>query len=472
MKKMKKTKIIISLCVMLSLLLFSGCFKSKRKTSYSLNLEIWGIFDDSEVYSKNFRAYREINPFVKEIKYRKLEIGSYKRDLINAMAAGTGPDIFFIQNSWLPEFMDKVVPAPVWIINEQEFRNNFVDVVIDDFFYEGNIYGSPLSVDSLALYYNKDIFNAEGIATPPKTWEELERYSQKITRLDNFGNVVRQGVALGTAYNINRSVDILNLIMLQQGAVLSDRERKEVVLRDGEKAMDYYIQYARSDSPLYTWNPRLHYSMDAFCEGTLGMMLNYSWHYETVRNKNPKLNFAVAPIPQVPGRQPVNHANYWAMVVAKNKPNNSAQNQALSNDVRIHEAWELIKYLTLKNNGKFKIIHAKELLNCLAAKKNDCLKGNVMEKPLNIDPAANYIAEAAKPAARRDLLEKQMNDPILGPFAIGNLIAKSWYQPEAAATETILAEAINSVNNGVATSGAALSLAASRINQLVNKNKL
>src|SRR4030042_6909816 len=106
----KKIKIFLSFLIISSLFFFSGCLKPAGKEVYSLNLEIWGVFDDGGAYNQAFQAYREINPFVKEAKYRKFDINDYKKDLINALAAGTGPDIFFIQNSWLPEFIDKVAP--------------------------------------------------------------------------------------------------------------------------------------------------------------------------------------------------------------------------------------------------------------------------------------------------------------------------------------------------------------------------
>ena len=40
-----------------------------------------------------------------------------------------------------------------------------------------------LSVDSLGLYYNKDILGSDGIATPPKTWAEMAVDVQKIKKI-------------------------------------------------------------------------------------------------------------------------------------------------------------------------------------------------------------------------------------------------------------------------------------------------
>jgi len=469
-----KIKITASFAIVASILLFSGCLK-KETTGYRVNLEIWGVSDSSDVYGKVFSKYREANPFVGDLKYRKLDVENYKQDLLNALASGQGPDIFFIKNSWLPSFKDKIEPAPDWILNEQELRRDFVDVVPSDFLDEGKIYALPLSVDSLALYYNKDLFNAEGITVAPATWEDLQDDIVKLKKIDQFGNITQQGLAMGTAYNINRSTDILGLLMLQKGAQMTNKERTQASfnypvsfngksIQPGEEALEFYTQFANSSSTLYSWNPRMHYSIDSFFEGTTAMMINYSWHYETIKSKNPKLNFAVANVPQFSGTQPVNFANYWGLAVAKNKVVNSpsdpqtAQSAGLApdNKVRVHEAWELLKFMTTKNNGTITLING--------------ITGTSKVFSVDADPADEYSKNTGRPAARRDLIEKQKTDPVLGPFAYGNLIAKSWYQKDPESIETILAETIDSVNKGTASVRSALELASTRISQFMRKD--
>ncbi len=474
-----KIKPIAAICILASLIFLSGCFK-EATYNYRINLEMWGTFDSSDVYEKYFGSYREVNPFMGDIKYRKLDVDNYKKDLIDALASGKGPDIFFIRNSWLPSFKDKIEPAPVGIFGEQEFRRDFVDVVASDFLDEGKVYAVPFSVDSLALYYNKDLFNAEGITSPPSTWEELLEDVKRLKKIDQFGNITQQGIAMGTAYNINRSTDILSLLMLQKGAQMTGENNTRAIFdkpimvngnsfEPGKSALEFYTGFAKSDSPIYSWNPRLHYSIDSFYEGTAAMMLNYSWHYTTIKSKNSKLNFAMAPIPQFAGSQPaspslggpMNYANYWGLAVAKNKTIDSPADAkktgetAPDNKTRILESWELIRYLTAKNNGRITLYNG--------------ISGTSKEFPMSIDPAADYLKETIKPAARRDIIETQKTDPILGPFAQGNLIARSWYQADPEAIETLLAEAINSVGNGFASSHDALELAANRVSQLMRK---
>lgn len=461
---MRMKKILSAVSVFALVFLLSGCaFKKDAPEPYSVKLEVWGVFDDSDALSEILHTYRSINPYVQDIVYRKMPIETYKEDLLDALAAGKGPDIFMIRNSWRGSFQDKIATAPEYMVgfSENQYRQAFADVVIDDFLVEGKAYGAPLSADSLALYYNKDIFNAAGIANPPATWESLLDVSQRLTSVDGFGNVNQSGIALGTAYNINRSTDVLNAIMLQMGLTPKVNQYRYTFSGDaGAKALDFYTQFSRIGSSYYAWNPRLHYSLDAFYEGRLGMMINYSWHAATIKQKNAKLNFGVAPMPQFVGTtQPTNFANYWGYVVAKNKmteasgtataPQPQRDSETLNN-LRVHEAWQFLDFLTLPHDGKITL--------------RNRLSGTSKDFALTIDPAAKYLEQTVKPAARRDIIEKQRNDPTLSAFAYGNLIAKNWYQGNPEAVEAILAEMIESVYRGEKTPYEALSSAENRIN--------
>jgi multiple sugar transport system substrate-binding protein len=458
-----KIKFISAFFIIILLMSLSGC--TTAKNTYLVDLEIWGVFDSNDAFNQIFKQYTDSNPFIRSIRYKKIAEEDYKKEVLDALASGNGPDIFMIQNNWLPAYEDKTVEAPVSILNEQQFRNNFVDVAANDFVDEGKVYAVPLSVDSLALYYNRDLLNAEGITTPPTNWDEFKADVKKLTKVDSYGNIIQSGAALGTAYNINRSTDILGLLMFQQGANIVENRRNAAFNRSvtregklysaGENAWKFYTDFAKSGTSVYSWNPDMHYSIDSFYEGKTAMMLNYSWHYQTIKNKNPKMNFGVALVPQDPEGITANYANYWGFAVAKNKVPKipSGSKVPVSNDVRVSECWEFLKAFTTKNNGTLTL--------------TNFMSKNTKDVAFNYDPAKIYIEKTIKPSARRDIIEEQKNDVILGPFAYGNLIAKSWYQIDPDASELILAEAIDSINKGSSALEQAINLAANRITQLM-----
>jgi len=464
--KIKRKKIFSGIFVLLFMAVISGCgCKQTAVKQYDLQLEVWGLFDDSDTFAEIFETYTKINPNVSRITYRKFTPDTYKQDLIEALASGQGPDIFLIANTWLPGFLDKVYPAPDAVLMEQKIRNNFVDVVISDFLYSGKIFAVPLTVDSLGLYYNKDLFNQAGITAPPQTWEEFVADCQKLSKIGSNGAILQSGAALGTAYNINRSTDVLGLLMLQNqtemvdpknGEATFDRSitRNGITISPGENSLRFYTQFARSggDSP-YSWNPQMHYSIDAFAEGNLAMMLNYSWQRDVIAAKSPKLNFEVAPVPQLAGNPAVNYANYWGYAVAGNKKISPTATNPITDAIRITEAWKFLSYLTTRPEQDL------GQAATAAGIKNTIAPG--------FDPAKNYLEKTKKPSGRKDLIETQKNDPSIGVFAVQNLIAKSWFQINPEATEIILAEMIDKVNRGQAEAEAALQAAAAQVSQLM-----
>lgn len=446
--------VVAVLLIIAAVLFFSGSLLKPTPQKYSVDLEVWGLFDDTDAFADMFSNYKKIAPNIRQINYRKLTVDTYKSELLEALASGQGPDIFIIHNTWLPSFQDKLIAAPATILNEQKFRSDFVDVAADDFLANGEVYAVPLSIDSLALYYNKDIFNNAGIAVPPTNWDSFRSNVKLLTRVDNFGGISRSGAALGTAYNINRPTDILSMLMLQQESKMSERDRMSFGDAGGKSALAFYTEFAKANSQFYSWNPQMHNSLDAFSEGNLAMMFNYSWQIEAIKKKSPKLNFTVAPIPQIPGKSRINYANYWGYGVSKNKVIKVdaavAQSKSIlptTNEVRVAEAWKLLKFMTAKAGVADYVVNGKQLLDP------------------KYDGAMDYMAKTNKPVARRDLIDLQRADPVMGVFATQNLFAKSWRQKNPELIEGMMMEMIRHVNSGEQTIDDAIRNAETQINQ-------
>lgn len=472
-----KFRIILAIFAVVAMPFLCGCplSTSTQNSSYKVNLEIWGTLDDATAYNEIFNQYRKINPYVTEIKYRKFSQATYKQELLDALASGQGPDIFMINNGWLPSFENKIESAPAAFISQVDMKNFFPDVVSGDFMSEGKVFAVPLSVDSMVLYYNKDLFNAAGITSAPTTWQEFDSDVEKLTKIDSVGNIEKSGAAIGTARNISQSADLLSVLMMQNGVELPSKKGDLVkfdegiissngnVVQAGQQALAYYTKFAKATNDtntanlLYTWNSKKYNSIDSFSEGSVGMIFNYEWRYAEIKNKNAKLNFAIAPMPQAYSDKPLTYANYWGFAVAKNKTaqatSPSGQKIApVSNAVRTHEAWQFLRFMTLKNSGTI------TLYNAITKNKKDF--------PINFDPAADYLKKTQQPAARRDLIEQQKTDPVLGTFATGNLIAKHWYQYDPDAVTKIMSDMIESINNNELSLREALVVAKNKIDAL------
>lgn len=432
MPKTKNKKIFLIIALLLFVLIFIGlgCKKQQggQKTpAKKITINWWRLWDASDVFSSAIESYEKTHPNVK-IEYKKLSYPEYEKTIIESLASGRGPDIWSIHNSWIPKHLDKLAPAPKTLLTPLQYQETFVDVAAEDFIITDQVYGLPFSVDTLALYYNKDFFNTAAVVSPPVTWEEFNEDVKKLTKTDESGNIVQAGAALGTAKNVNRAVDILYLLMLQNGTQMISQDKKSVVFNQkvktekgetfipGLDALVFYTDFANPKKTVYTWNPNMPNSIDAFVDEKAAMMLNYSYQNAIIKSKAPKLNYAIAPCPQIEAnpQKAVNFANYWGEVVSFASPNRDI-------------AWDFLLYLAKKENIE------------------------------------NYVKLTKRPASRRDVIESQLEDPDLKIFAKQALSAKSWYQKDAAEIENIFINTIEEVVLGEATAEEALNKAATQV---------
>ena len=200
---------ILALLVISSAIIF--IFGRKDGGKETLTIEFWGL-DAPEAWSAIITAYQTANPN-RIIKYVKNDPTAYERELLNALASGAGPDIAVIQNTWLNKHLNKFSPMPAGFINVDGFKNAFVDAASADLIVGNQIYALPFYADTLALYYNKTLFNNAGLVNPPKTWDDFNSAVKELTTASEGGNIGRAGAALGTANNVNHSADILSLLM-------------------------------------------------------------------------------------------------------------------------------------------------------------------------------------------------------------------------------------------------------------------
>lgn len=393
---------------MVGLLLMTG--NKPTQTTGNVELTWWKTFETTENVQQLISDYETVHKNV-TINYVQKDVSTYQQDLLNAFASDQAPDIFSIHNDWLPLQMDKLTPMPESVMNVRQYKSTFVDVATDDFVKDNKIYALPMNVDVLALYYNKDLLGSSGIALPPKNWSELEKDVEKITKVNKPGTFSRSGIALGTAANVNRAVDILTLLMLQNGTKFYNADKTSVEFdqsqsdtgvdfNPGIEALKYFTQFSDPAKKSYTWNAQSDNSVDAFTQGKLAMMLSYYYMRPQVLDKGPNLNWDVAAAPQISNDNAitkVNFANYWGETVSKNSVNAAA-------------AWDFLNFITSKEE---------------------------LDK---------YYSQHKLVASRKDMLTQQTADPDLGVYAESALTAKSVYKVDPSGYEAVFAKMIDDIS--------------------------
>lgn len=414
---MLKKATALTLLLIFILISGFGCkttSKEVKEATKKITLTFWQTFDDSDAFTEIITKYQALHPNI-TIEYKKFRYEEYENELLNAWAEDRGPDIFSIHNTWIKKYESKIVPLPEQItmaymvekgglqkelvpelktvksLTTRQLKEDFVDVVAGDVILEdGKIYALPLSVDTLALFYNKDLLNSAGIVTPPKYWNrEFQQNIKKLTKQDPQKGLIQSGIALGTTKNINRFSDILSVLMMQNGAIMTSGNQVTFHTipssisnnyNPGLEALRFYTDFANPIKEVYSWNNNMANALDVFTSGRLAMFFGYSFNIEQIKAQAPKLNFGVTKLPQIEGNSlEINFANYWVQTVSKKSP---YQN----------EAWDFIQFMAKEENAKL------------------------------------YLEKTKKPTALKSLINQQKDDENLGVFAEQVLSAKSWYR--------------------------------------------
>ncbi|MEK7636113.1 MAG: extracellular solute-binding protein [Patescibacteria group bacterium] len=349
---MEKGKIVIfgigGLIVIVFLFMLVGILPGIKKNLGSTNsvLTVWDFEDLPTVWTEISKAYSAQNPSIK-IKYIQKNPTTFENEVINALASGTGPDIWAFKQSWILKHKNKIFPLPEIALRftKSDFQRIFADVA-HVFIIDKQIIALPTAIDTLALYYNKDIFNSENIPNPPQNWDELTEVVKKTTKISPSGKIIRSGIALGTAGNIDNVVDIISALFLQNELTVLDisKEESKSDIRSGNNfgginALKFYNSFSNSIHKNYSWSAVLPNSIQAFADSKTAMIIGFSKDYEKIIKKNPRLNFGIAPLPQQKD-QPIkfNYGIVSGLTVSKNSRNPL-------------EAWRFIVYATTDSNA-------------------------------------------------------------------------------------------------------------------------
>ncbi|MFC1802131.1 extracellular solute-binding protein, partial [Patescibacteria group bacterium] len=176
---------------------------------------IWGSVEQG-VMNSLLKELVEDNEAYLNVIYVEKKEELFNGALVEALATGTGPDIFLLPQSQILKNSNKLYPIPYENYSIRDFKDTFIE--------EGELYlsdkgvvGFPFIVDPMVMYWNRDIFTNAGIPNAPKAWEEFLLLTKEITEIDNNSNILKSTVALGEFRNIKNAKEILLMLILQTG---------------------------------------------------------------------------------------------------------------------------------------------------------------------------------------------------------------------------------------------------------------
>jgi multiple sugar transport system substrate-binding protein len=420
-----KSKLPLIIIVVLAGLFVLGLVKVViprfKKAPPPIELTYWGLWEPDEVLQGVINEYEMAHPGVK-INYQFQSSRDYRERLQSALARNEGPDLFRYHITWLPMLKNELEAVPASVLTGQQLESSFYPVATSNLRTGANYLGLPLEIDTLALFYNENLFQQAG-KTPPKNWDELRQLASSLTIRGAEGRILTSGVALGTTGNVDHWSDILALMMLQNGADLT-----RPTDRLAEDALNWYTLFNKTDR---VWNETLPNSTLAFATGKVAMYFGFSWDVFEIQNINKNLQFKVVPAPQLPGTD-ISWASFWVEGVAKKSQHSQ-------------EAWNFLQYLA---------------------------SPEVLEK---LFQAESNLRAFGEPYSRVEMADKILANPLAAPFVSQAAKAKTWYLCSRTFDNGIndkmikyFEDAVNAVNSGK-TAKEALATTASGVAQLLSQ---
>lgn len=259
---------------------------------------------------------------------------SYWTLLEAGATGGELPDVFwmhsnvaqmYMENDMLLDLTDRISAS------EKIDLNNYYQGIVNLYQSEGRQYAIPKDIDTIALWYNKTIFDEMGVAYPDETWtwNDFADAAAKLTNEEHWGYAIQPG---------NNQEGFYNTIYSMGGSVISE-DKKTSGFDDPNtiKAMTLFTDMIAAGSCPDLATVSETAPNELLCAGKVAMSINGSWMLAGYRdNEYAAANCDVAVLPYTndpSDRVSIYNGLGWA---------------AAANGKNLDVAWSLIEHLTSK----------------------------------------------------------------------------------------------------------------------------
>lgn len=246
---------------------------------------------------------------------------SYFTKLQTDFAAGNPPDVFDINYENFVTFASRDTLAPIGDRVQAMPQGTFYDAALNAFAYQDNQYGLPITFSTVVLFYNKDLFDAAGVAYPTDgwTWDDVLAAAKKLTdpgkrvwgiyQPIQFWEFYKTAVAAGGGLQVSPSV--------------------QIDTPENRAALHYLVDKVRSSAVMPT-DAQLSgmANEDFFAAGNLGMIVSGIWMFDKFSQAPFDWDIAVEP----GSARKATHFFANAAVIAKKSDKQDA-------------AWQWVKFL-------------------------------------------------------------------------------------------------------------------------------
>jgi multiple sugar transport system substrate-binding protein len=327
----------------------------------------------------------------------------FRTKLKAQLASGTEPDAFYVELGDAAGFMQKHVLLDLRSEMSKTGTNasDFADGVLAAFKTGDAVYGIPKDFNTLALFYNKDMFTAAGVSPPTKdwTWQDLTDAAKKLTKPGQWGLMTNPDAARWAPF-----------VQQNGGQVLNKDNTKSMLLDPATvEATKYYLSFKQNGSGTYSGalGAGIDWPGAAFAKGKAAMVMEGGWLIPFMKDY-PAINWSATELPKGKSRGNLTFTVGYSISAKSKNPD---------------AAWTLLNYLTSLDNQKT-VLHSGFALPTRKALASDpyfadhpaeaaIFAGSAYAKPFSWGINSGKVADAIGAALERMLLGKQSVDDAL-----------------------------------------------------------
>jgi multiple sugar transport system permease protein len=252
------------------------------------------------------RAFEGENPGVK-VRIQTIPWGEAHAKLITAYVGGHTPDIAQLGTTWTAEFeaMNALMPLNRYLpggkpdpagdrkpVPQALVARNYFPGAWKTVNFNGTIYGVPWYVETRCLFYRTDLLEKAGLSRPPRTWQELEKWGEKLS-----APPARYGILLPE----RDEQAILPFFGQAGGNVFDEKGVPQATSEPFERALTFYVRlFDKGIAPRGTMKDVNVVQTFAEENPPFAMFVSGPWMLTQIEEKAPGLKgkWGVAPLPE------------------------------------------------------------------------------------------------------------------------------------------------------------------------------
>ncbi len=326
--------------VLVAILLLTACGPKASSGPTEVKVMMWGAPEELAVWQSVADAFTAKNPSIK-VTMDVADWDSYWDKLNTLYAANTPPDLFAMDAPLFQDWFSRgaLKNLQPYIDKSTGLLDGLYPVTLQAYQTPDGYFGVPRDAQTIVLFYNKDMFDAAGLAYPDDTWtlDKLREVAKQLTLKDASGNTTQWGF----------SADLWDMELFwseaiwEYGGDVISADHSQTLLTEGKARDAWHFIYSMmvTDKSMPNPDESGQFGGDPFDAGVAAMTTMGHWSVPQYSTRGFK--YDVAPFPSGPAGR-VTSVNSAGFVIPAGAANPE-------------QAWEFIKYV-LSTDGQIQTV--------------------------------------------------------------------------------------------------------------------